>query len=78
MTRALEINRDQAELLDDLLRGYVERDRNGFDIRAIDMAEDLRETWGWSRWDKRPESRISTEEYDKWVNRVFAWLTDLG
>jgi len=75
MTRALHLNRDQAECLDDILLEYVSKNSGVFDIRMIDVAEDLRKTWGWLRWDKRPDAKVSTDDYDRWVLAVMDWLT---
>lgn len=79
MTRALHLNRDQAECLDDILLEYVAKNQStGFDIRMIDVAEELRKTWAWSRWDKRQNPQVTTEDYDRWVQSVMDWLTDIG
>ena len=74
MTRALHLNRDQAEALDEILLTHVVNNPE-FDIRLIDVAEELRKTWGWSRWDERKYSMISTADYDRWVESVMDWLT---
>lgn len=72
MPRPIELSRDEAELIDEALMGHI-KDREHFDPRMVELAEQLRDIWGWSRWDKRPGSGISTEEYESWLNRHSVW-----
>jgi hypothetical protein len=67
VTRPLALTRDEAELLDQCLLEYVQRNQPlAFDVRAVRLAHALAQAWGMKTWPQRPDSGIATEDYARW------------